>query len=124
MRYDKERVITAFETWRWRGMLKIKWTDRITNDEVFQRAREERLLLKILKNGRHLWIGHSVMHNEFVVNILEGEMSGKKAVGRPRLRYLKQVARNTVADSYTAMKGMACSNYRWKVADQSKERRT
>jgi len=28
-------------------MLKIKWTDRITNDEVFQRAKEERLLLTI-----------------------------------------------------------------------------
>jgi hypothetical protein len=30
-------------------VLKIKWTDRITNDEVFQRVKEERLLLKILK---------------------------------------------------------------------------
>jgi len=30
-------------------MLKIKWTDRITIDEVFQRAKEERLLLKIPK---------------------------------------------------------------------------
>jgi len=29
-------------------MLKIKWTRRITNDEVFQRMKEERLLLKIL----------------------------------------------------------------------------
>jgi hypothetical protein len=28
-------------------MLKIKWTDRITNDEDFQRAKEERSLLKI-----------------------------------------------------------------------------
>jgi len=28
-------------------MVKIKWTDRITNDEVFQMAKEERLLLKI-----------------------------------------------------------------------------
>jgi len=28
-------------------MLKIKWTDRIKNDEVLQRAKEERLLLKI-----------------------------------------------------------------------------
>jgi len=27
--------------------------DRITNDEVFQRAKEERLLLKILKNRPH-----------------------------------------------------------------------
>jgi hypothetical protein len=45
----KKRAINAFETWCWRRMLKIKWTDRITNDEVFQRAKEERLLLKILK---------------------------------------------------------------------------
>ena len=35
-------------------MLKIKWTDRITNNEVFQRAKEERLFLKILKiNATH-----------------------------------------------------------------------
>jgi len=30
-------------------MLKIKWTNRITNDEVFQMAKEERLLLEIKK---------------------------------------------------------------------------
>jgi hypothetical protein len=34
-------------------MLKIKWTDKITNDDVFQRAKEERLLLKILKHRRY-----------------------------------------------------------------------
>ena len=39
------RVISASETWCWRRMLNIKWTDRITDDEVFQRAKEERLLL-------------------------------------------------------------------------------
>ena len=30
-------------------MLKIKWTDRITNGEVFQRAKEEILILKLKK---------------------------------------------------------------------------
>jgi len=44
---NEERVINAFETWCWRKMLKIKWTDRITNYEVFQRVKAERLLLKI-----------------------------------------------------------------------------
>jgi len=68
---NEETVINAFETWSWRGMLKIKWTDRITNDEVFQRAKEERLILKILKNRCQSWIGHIIRHNEFVVNILE-----------------------------------------------------
>jgi len=116
---NEERVVNAFETWSWRRMLKIKWTDRITFDEVFQRAKEERLLLKISKNRRHPWIGHTFRHNEFVVNILEGARSGKKAVVRPGLQYLKQVARNTTADRHTAMKSMACNSSRWKAANQS-----
>jgi hypothetical protein len=50
---------------------------------------------------------------------LEGTISGKKAVGRPRLQYLKQIARNTAADSCTAMKRMACNNSRWKAVNHS-----
>ena len=59
-------------------MVKIKWTDRIRNDEVFQRAKEERLLLKILKNRRHLWKEQTVRHNEFVANIFEGQYLEKR----------------------------------------------
>ena len=72
-RKNEERVLNAFETWCWRRMLKIRWAYRITNDEVLQRAKEERLLLKILNNRRHSWIGHTIRHNELVVNILEWE---------------------------------------------------
>jgi len=78
-------------------MLKIKWTDRIENVEVFQKANGERLLSKLLKNRRHSWLGHTIVHSEVVVNSLEGAIFAKKAVGRPRLQYLKQVARNTEA---------------------------
>ena len=63
----------------------------------------------------------TVRHNEFVVNILEGAISGRKAVGRPRLQYLKQVARNTAADSYPALKRMALNKSKWKAANQSKD---
>jgi hypothetical protein len=45
-------------------------------------------------------------HTNEQKNILEGAISGKKAVRRPRLQYLKHVARNTEADSYTTMKRM------------------
>jgi hypothetical protein len=79
----KRWFVNAFETCCWRGMLKIKWTDRITNNEVLQRAKEGRLLLKILQNRRHSWIRHIIRHNEFLVNIFEGAIYGKKALGRP-----------------------------------------
>jgi len=42
-------------------------------------------------------------------------------MGRPQLQYLKQVASNTAADSYTAMKRTACNNPRWKAANKSKD---
>jgi hypothetical protein len=116
-------VVNVFETCCWRRMLKTKWTDTIMNDEVLQRAKEERLLLQILKNRYHLRIGHIIRHNKLVVNILEGAMSVKMSVGRPRLQYLKQVASNTGADSYTVMKRTACNKSRWKAANQSKERK-
>jgi hypothetical protein len=62
----------------------------------------------------------TIRYNEFVVNILVGAISRRKAMGRPRLQYLKQVARNTAADIYTAMRGMAYNNCRWKAANKSK----
>jgi hypothetical protein len=55
------------------------------------------------KDRRHSWIGHTIRHNKFVVNILEGAISGKKAVGRPRLQYLQQVARNTETQELTVI---------------------
>ena len=38
---NEERVVNAFETWCLRRILKIKWTDGIKNDEVFQRAKKK-----------------------------------------------------------------------------------
>jgi len=42
LRNNEERVI-SFETWCWRRMLK-QWIYRIMNAEVFQRAKEERMI--------------------------------------------------------------------------------
>jgi len=86
---NEERVINAFETWCWRRMLKIKWTDRIMNEEVFRKVKEERLFLKMLNNRRHSWIGHIIRHSEFVVNILEGAILGKKGRGKTSTAILK-----------------------------------
>jgi hypothetical protein len=45
--------------------------------KFFKRIKK-RLVLKILKNKRHSWIQQIIRHNEFVLNILEGAISGKK----------------------------------------------
>jgi hypothetical protein len=43
---NEDRIVNAFETWCWRRMLKIKCTEGIIKDEVYQTAKEDRLLLK------------------------------------------------------------------------------
>jgi len=43
---NEERVINVCGTWSWRGMLQIEWTDRITNDEVWQRAIRRKITFK------------------------------------------------------------------------------
>jgi len=86
---NEEGIINVFETWSWRRMLKIKWTDRITKDEVFQRAKGERVLLKILEIRRHSWIGHTFRHKKFLVNVLEGAIFGEKGCGKTWTAILK-----------------------------------
>ena len=61
-------------------MLKIKWTYGITNDKSFK-GRKKKDYFKILKSICHSCVGHTFRHNEFVVNVLEGAISGKKAIG-------------------------------------------
>jgi len=55
----------------------------------FSKDEKERLLFKMLKSRRHSWIGHTIRHNEFVENILEGAISGKKGSGKTSTTILK-----------------------------------
>jgi hypothetical protein len=46
---NEERVVNAFETWRWGRMLKIKWTYRITNDATFLKGERRKTTFKNYK---------------------------------------------------------------------------
>jgi len=50
---------------------------------TFSKGERRKITFKFLKTRRHSWIVHTIRHNEFVVNILEGAIFGKKAMGRP-----------------------------------------
>jgi hypothetical protein len=70
-------------------MLKIKWTYRVRNSEVFQNAEEERLLLKIKKIGCFILYSGITKINPFqpnfsVTRILPSSYlfwAGKRLVG-------------------------------------------
>jgi hypothetical protein len=45
LRNLQRKYLESFEMWCWRRMEKIKWSDKVTNEQVLQRIGEKRTLL-------------------------------------------------------------------------------
>jgi hypothetical protein len=52
-------------------MEKISWTDRVRNEEVLQRVKEESDILHTTNRRKTNWIGHIVLKHE-----IEGKVEG------------------------------------------------
>jgi len=59
-------------------MDKIIWTNRVKNEQVLRRVREERNVLHKLKRRRTSWIGHSLRRNCLIKHVIEGKIDEKR----------------------------------------------
>jgi hypothetical protein len=90
-------------------MLKIKWTERITNKGVLRRVGEKRNIIKSLNRRRGSFIWYILRHSSLLKTVLEGEISGKiedrkKNTKRSRLEYIGQITRDVKTNSNGGMK--------------------
>jgi hypothetical protein len=75
-------------------MQKISWTDRVRNEEVLHRVKEETNILHTIKRGKANWTAHILRRNWHPKHILEGKIeegigvTGRQ-VRRGKLDYLK-----------------------------------
>jgi hypothetical protein len=60
-------------------ILKISWSDHITNKKVFRRVGKKRSFIKALKIRRAKLIGHTLRHNNLLGRITEGYIEGKNS---------------------------------------------
>jgi len=64
-------------------MEKISWTDRVRNEEVLHRVKEERNIAQTIKRRKADWIGHILRRNCFLKHVIEGKIEErKKVIGR------------------------------------------
>ena len=74
-------------------MEKISWTDRVRNEEVLHRVKEERNILHTIKRRKVTWIGHILRGNSLLKLITEGKVEQRVEVwgrqGRRRRQLLK-----------------------------------
>jgi hypothetical protein len=72
-------------------MLKIKWTERITKEEVLRRVGEKRNFMNTVRRRRGRFSGHILRHSSLLQMVLEEEISGKNYRGRPRMECIGQI---------------------------------
>jgi hypothetical protein len=69
-------------------MEKISWTDRVNNEAVLQRVKEERDILHTIRRRKANWIGHTLCRNCHLSHIIEEKIIGTRRRGRRRKQLL------------------------------------
>jgi hypothetical protein len=72
-------------------MEKISWTDRVRNEEVLHRVKEDRNILHTIKTRKANWIGHILRRNCFLKHVIEGKLEGRIEITERRGRKRKQL---------------------------------
>jgi hypothetical protein len=58
LRKVEQKYLESFEMWCWRRMEEISWRDRVNNEAVLHRVKEERNILHTIRRRKANWIGH------------------------------------------------------------------
>ena len=86
LKTSDEIRIQSFEMWCYRRVLRISWTDRITNEEVLRRISCKERLLNTLNERKLAFIGHILRTNGLEKRLLTGMVMGNRGRGRPKTR--------------------------------------
>src|SRR3989441_12710358 len=90
---DEINRLEALEMWFWRGLEKISWRDKIRNDEVFARVKEERCVIRTIRQRQKNLIGHVLRRKGLLRDVMEERVKGTKRPGKPwkgMISYLKE----------------------------------
>jgi hypothetical protein len=71
-----QKHLESFEMWCWSRMEKISWTDRVRNEEVLLRVKEQRNILHEINKRKANWIGHILCRNCLLQRVIEGKIKG------------------------------------------------
>ena len=107
--------LNAAEMWFYRRMLRISWTDRITNEEVLRRIGMQRTLVKEIRKRQMNFLGHILRKEKIEHLCLTGKIEGRRARGRQRKKYLDSILED-IGENLTANQliQLARDRLRWR----------
>jgi hypothetical protein len=90
LREIDQKYLESFEMWCWRRMEKISWANRVRNEEVLHRVKDERNIVHTIKRRKANWIGHILRRNCLPKHVIEGKLEGRIEMTGRRGRRRKQ----------------------------------
>jgi hypothetical protein len=111
LRKVDQNYLGSFEMWCWRRMGKISWTDRVRNEEVWYRVKEERNILQTIERRKANWISHVLRRNCLLKHVNERKVQERiEVMGRRGRRH------NQLLDDRKETRGY------WKLKEESLDR--
>ena len=74
-----------------RKMERTRWTDRVRNEEVLHRVKEDRSMQHAINRREANWIGHIMRRNCLLKHVIERKIEGRKEVAGRRGRRRIQI---------------------------------
>ena len=87
-----EKRLQSVEMWFYRRMLRISWTEHMSNEEVLAKAGTRRKLVVTIRKRQLQFLGHVLRKEELEDVAITGKIEGKRARGRQRLTFISSLS--------------------------------
>ena len=116
LRKEEKNKIEAAEMWFYRRILRIKWTDKRTNDSVLDELSVSRQLLAEVDKRRLRYAGHAnrSTYTDLMATALQGKTAGKRKRGRPPMSYIGNLKEACGLNGLQQMVEVSRDRERWR----------
>ena len=109
-----EDRINALEMWIYRRMLKVSYTDRVSNEEILRRVGGKRNLVRMIKTRKMQYFGHIVRADGMQRLLLDGKIEGVRRRGAQRRTWAKDIT-DWAGKDYTTCIRLASNRTNWRL---------
>ncbi|GFO15137.1 RNA-directed DNA polymerase from mobile element jockey [Plakobranchus ocellatus] len=84
--------LEATEMWFLRGMLRIPWTAKKTNERILNETNKRRLLVRTIRKRQATFLGHMMRREKLEHLVTTGKLEGKRSRERQREKITDRLA--------------------------------